>query len=248
MSFLLPRGDAGELPTIAIAHVPVDMIGAGQYGARSHPQRSFARRRGIQVRNADEGMSLRDVVGNAVRATRFVSKYHRLIATCAAIAASLGVVSVLLKPPPGVASFEMRLTPKPSENATAQSDENAQYFAAAEMDWKSPELVRRTLTALDSRPPTNDEVAAARERLKFDGIALATYHGAYSDRPATGPRSRVPGPAREGVRRLRGRKGAPGDQRSGRLSQGPALGKRKRALPDGVSTTRLQAESPGRAA
>jgi len=179
MSFLLSTGDPNDLPTIAIEHVPLDGLSARQ-GPRALG--GVPSSRGLQVRDAPEGMSFRDMVGGAVRATRFARRYRRWLVTSAAVGAFTGCVSVRINPPPGAAVFEMRLTPKPSESSGNQTDENAQYFAAAEADWKNPDLVRRTLVATGHPRPTREEVVKARERLRFDGVALSMYRGGYSDR------------------------------------------------------------------
>jgi hypothetical protein len=184
MSFLASRGDAASLPAIAIAHVPVDEI-APRQAPRSI--RSIPSSRGFRVRDAEQNLSFRDVVGGAVRATRFVRHNGRLLLNSVLFGAALGVLSARIRPPPGTAAFEIRFVPKPSENALNQSDDNAQFFSAAEMDFRSPELVRRTLADIGVRVPSTDELVRVRDRLKFEGIALGTYRGTFVD--TTGPRA-----------------------------------------------------------
>ncbi len=177
MSFLSQPEDPGRPSTIAISHVPIDAI--THQGVRSLAKFP-GQNRDLQFRAGDEGLTLHDVVGGIIRGGRFLRPYHPLIAGCVFAASFAGAASVRVKPPQGRAAFEIRLTPKPSDNPGTQSDDR--FFSAAEMDFRSPELIGRTLTALSPRPPTREEVVSARNRLQFDGIALGTYRATFTDR------------------------------------------------------------------
>jgi uncharacterized protein involved in exopolysaccharide biosynthesis len=103
-----------------------------------------------------------------------------LVLTC--VAAALGVATVFAMPPPSTAAFEVRLTPKTAQNPVYQFERaNVEFFASAETNFRSPELVRATLEALGEKSPPRAAIAQARDRLKFDTVGLRTYRGSYSD-------------------------------------------------------------------
>ena len=187
MTYLSPRNDEGDLPTVAIQYLPREMVGREQVPPllpRSGlpPRTRFAAEREILVRALDEGPSFRDLLSRLLKVIAFARRHLRLLVVCTFVAGAAGGASAFLLAPPSTAAFEVRLTPKTAVNPVQQFERaTVEFFASAETSFKSPDLVRKTLKALGEKSPKPDAVRRARDGLLFESVGLRTYRGTYED-------------------------------------------------------------------
>ncbi len=184
LSFLVP-GENGELPTVAIEHIPLGI--AARPAPRQLPPHAYQPRRAsypeFEVRSLDDGPSLRDLLGRIVTILRFLGRHRLALIVSGLVAAALGGVSAFVMPPAGVAEFEVKLTPKTATNPVEQVERpNVEFFGSAETAFRSRDLLRLTLGSLGEKTITDDLLTRTRDKLKFDSTGLMTYRGSYTDR------------------------------------------------------------------
>lgn len=184
LSFLVSR-EHGDLPTVAIEHVPFGGIsrppaalppvgGTFRGQVRSYPE--------FQVHSVEDGPTLRDLLARIVTVLRFFGRHRVALLVSMLIAAAVGGVSAFVMPPPGTAEFEVKLTPKTAQNPVQQFDgTNLEFFSSAETTFRSADLLRVTLASLGEKP-TDDLLMRTREQLKFDATGHLTYRGTYTDK------------------------------------------------------------------
>lgn len=185
LSYLVTQ-EEGDLPTVAIEHVPAAILAPPRLPALPASGFAWPARRAsnndIEVRALEEGISLRDVLTRLLVVVAFVRRHMRLFAALTSVPAAVAGASVFALPPPSTAAFEVRLTPKTAQNPVQQFERaNVEFFASAEMSFRSPALVRATLEAMGEKTSSQAAIFDARDRLQFDAVALRTYRGAYSD-------------------------------------------------------------------
>jgi uncharacterized protein involved in exopolysaccharide biosynthesis len=187
LSYLRPRGEGGDLPTVAMEHVPVELYGFRSpqgVSARAFPP--HAPRPDIEVRPMDAGASLHDALSKAIQVWRFFARHRAVFVVITVCAGALGALSAFVFPPAASAEFQLRLTPKTAENPFQQNERNdeapIEFLASAESNFTSPDLVRETLIGMGDKDPSSEAVGQARDRLHFDSVAHLTYKGTYSDR------------------------------------------------------------------
>jgi len=185
LSYLAPQSE--DLPTIVLEHVNAEIVRARQQPGSSSrdalvSRTAFKSHPEIAVRALDEGPSLHSVVRRVVTLVNFLRGHLGLFLLLPCAAAALAVASMFAMPPPSTAAFEVRLTPKTAQNPVHQFERaNVEFFASAETNFRSPELVRATLESLGEKGPSRAAVAEVRDRLKFESVGLQTYRGSYSD-------------------------------------------------------------------
>ena len=132
----------------------------------------------------DEGASFAEVVHRIVGLYRFMAHHFQLIIALLALGAGLGLVSVLVFPPPRAAFCEVKLQPQMKSNPVdpeRPTEDSLQFFRGAERAFTHPELVRSTLLTLDGVDPDEARVAAITSRLRFDPLDEHTYRATYQD-------------------------------------------------------------------
>lgn len=186
MSFLMSR-EHGDLPTVAIEHVPMARLSQpppqlpAHAGFQRLPAGSYPE---FQVHTVEDGPTLRDLLARLVTVLRFLRRHRTALLVSGLVAAAGGGVSSFVLPPPGTAEFEVKLTPKTAQNPVQQFDgTNLEFFSSAETTFRSPDLLRETLKALGDNP-TDETLTRIRDRLKFDATGHLTYRGTYTDRTA----------------------------------------------------------------
>lgn len=180
LSFLVSR-EHGDLPTVAIEHVP--MMGMSRPPPGLPPFRGHAGSYPeFQVHGVEDGPTLRDLLARIVTVLRFFGRHRVALLVSTLLAAAAGGLSAFVMPPPGTAEFEVKLTPRTAQNPVQQFDgNNLEFFSSAETTFRSPDLLRLTLTSLGEKP-TDDVLTRTRDRLKFDATGHLTYRGTYTDK------------------------------------------------------------------
>jgi hypothetical protein len=142
----------------------------------------------VQQRDPDEGMTLEEVVSRLAVAYRFLQQNFRLIAFFAGIGAFVGLVSVILLPPPGEAVCVLKLQPQIKANPVdaqwnrglSDDQQEVRFFASAETAFVQPELVAETLRKVTGHAPSEATVTSYADRLRLepgaDRIYKASYH------------------------------------------------------------------------
>lgn len=132
----------------------------------------------------DAGASFAEVVHRIVAVYRFLVHHSRLIFGMLAVGAGLGIVSVLVLPPPRTAYCEVKLQPQMKTNPVEPdrpTDDSLQFFRGAEHAFTHPELVRSTLLTLEGGDPDEARVGAITGRLRFEPLDEHIYRATYGD-------------------------------------------------------------------
>jgi pSer/pThr/pTyr-binding forkhead associated (FHA) protein len=141
--------------------------------------------------DADDGVSLRELIAHLVHAVRYVGERRRTVAIIVAVCSALGVASMLVVPPRSQAVIELKLLSQAKDNPVDQwrpPDEQAQtFFQAPERSFTHTELVAATLAKLEGTPSTEARVTEVASRLKLDSMGDHIYRASFTD-PVVGRR------------------------------------------------------------
>lgn len=138
----------------------------------------------------DEGpkITITDVLRKVRQVIAFFTPYWKSIAAMTIIGFALGAVSFYLAPPPRQATFQLALYPKSTENPMqTYTRVNVEFFRSAEINFKSPFLIKKTLQALGDQNVSLEKVDGIQQRLDFIRIGLGpapnmpsnTYQGTF---------------------------------------------------------------------
>jgi pSer/pThr/pTyr-binding forkhead associated (FHA) protein len=145
---------------------------------RSRPRASAPAMLLVPTEEPPKSLSLTDLVGAVRRYWVYLRRYGWMVALCTCVGIGGGIAYAQLRPPPGSAWFEMKLT------VGARSDDNnADFFTGAENTFRSLPLIRKALSDLGA--PTVSDAAAtyAQFQLNFKrmGYNSNVYRGEYED-------------------------------------------------------------------
>ncbi len=133
---------------------------------------------------AEDAVSLTDVVRTVKTYWVYTKRYGWLAATATFFGIAAGIAQARLNPPPGAAWFEMTLA---TETRGGEENEAVKApFVAAEGTFKSLPLIKRTLRELEA-PDASDAVASdVQAALSFEptGYNSKLFRGDYQDATA----------------------------------------------------------------
>ena len=130
-----------------------------------------------------KGASLDELIDKVMRLVAFVKRNWVPLFAATALFALVGTGSVLLSPPPTLASMKLRITMKAPGDVFQQKsarEEIEAFYNAAEQSFLSPSLVESTLQTINKKRPSRLDVTGALSALKFDGVAYSTYEGTFT--------------------------------------------------------------------
>lgn len=132
----------------------------------------------------EKEMSLEDIIAKIRGVVEFFRPYSRWILAFALMGGLLGLGMFFMSPPSRRAIFAMSLVANLAENPVAGTPSqrpSVEFFRSAELNFKSPALIEKTLAALGEVDAGPDRVAGIQNRLQFGATSLisSTYMGAY---------------------------------------------------------------------
>jgi pSer/pThr/pTyr-binding forkhead associated (FHA) protein len=130
-----------------------------------------------------DSVSLTDAVRTVKTYWGYARRYGWIISICACFGVALGIVQVLIHPPPGSAWFEMTLTP----SGRAEEDEAPQVFVGVESTFRSLPLIKKSLAELGATNVSDAMATDIQNALTFERVGFnnaKVYHGAYEDATA----------------------------------------------------------------
>ncbi len=175
-----PRGLSGASENNALVRIPAPYLPPPRYPA--------APRLTGHGQDDEEGPSLLEMIGKAIRAYRFVQRNGLLFGILTVLGVGIGIASLAILPASKEAHCEVKLLPQVKSNPMdAQQgrpyDEDAlQFFSGAERAFTDPELVAGTLKKLRGWAPDDSYVTAVVGRLKFEPLPDHIYRATYRDR------------------------------------------------------------------
>jgi uncharacterized protein involved in exopolysaccharide biosynthesis len=127
-------------------------------------------------------LSLTDAVRTVKTYWVYARRYGRLLGTGAAFGLGLGLLQVWIHPPPGSAWFEMSLVSS-DRAANGSDDARPPLFIGAESTFRSLPLIKKTLTDLGLRNPSDAFASDIQSELNFEPLSYDSkvYRGTYQD-------------------------------------------------------------------
>ena len=131
-------------------------------------------------------LSLTDVVRTVRTYWVYVRRYGALIATGAAFGLVLGLIQLWIRPPPGSAWFEISLASLERGAGAGGDADGPALFMGAESTFRSLPLIKKTLTDLGVKSPSDALASDVQAQLSFEPVTYNSkvYRGAYQDSSA----------------------------------------------------------------
>ena len=183
------QADAGD-GTLALP--PVGGVPRGQAHTHRHSNSAVALRPKVpavrtgavpQVLTApampDDGQ---DFLGLILRVLTFFRRYWLSILILSILGTAAGVASYKFIKPPAVATFQIDLSPKPSDNPIERARRmNLEFFRSAKQNFVRPSLIHQTLTELGEDDVTPNRIRQVQRRLEFrqDRGSQTLHVGSY---------------------------------------------------------------------
>jgi uncharacterized protein involved in exopolysaccharide biosynthesis len=126
----------------------------------------------------DEG----DAITLILRLLRFFKRYWLSFIILTLIGATAGVASYRFRRPPAVATFEIDLVPKPSDNPVERQHRmNLEFFRSATQNFVRPQLIADTLAELGETDLTPQRIRSIQRRLQLKRSrgSQTMYAGSY---------------------------------------------------------------------
>jgi uncharacterized protein involved in exopolysaccharide biosynthesis len=127
--------------------------------------------------------SLDEQIDKLLRVLAFFRRNWVPIFSATALFTLVATTTVFLSPPPTEATAKLRISMKSSEGLDrrpVQREEIAQFFSAAEQNFVSPSLVERTLTDIEKRRPSREDVSTTLSNLKLESTGYGTYEPSFT--------------------------------------------------------------------
>lgn len=126
-----------------------------------------------------------DPLGFIIRILDFIKRYWISMVVFSVLGAGVGVASYKFSKPPVVATFELQLLAKPTDNMMERGRRmNFEFFRSAQKGFTKPSLVRKTLKALGEEKVPPSQIRGVQTRLSLGQgnkrTAPDTYSGSYS--------------------------------------------------------------------
>lgn len=143
-----------------------------------------SRRRLEQDVDADEGLSLQEMLGKGIRVYRVVRKHFMAAGIILGVSLILAAISVIWLPPGSSAMCEVKLHPEertnPVDPTTSNAPKNTTLFESPERAFINASLIETTLKTL-GKPAQQDEVNSVQARLKLEPISENGYIASFSE-------------------------------------------------------------------
>lgn len=142
------------------------------------------RRRLEQDVEADEGVSLQEMLGKGIRIYRVVRKHFMAAGIILGLSLLAAAISVIWLPPGSSAMCEVKLHPEertnPVDPTTSTAPKNKSLFESPERAFINPTLIETTLKTL-GKPAYVEEVNAVQARLKLEPVSENGYIASFSE-------------------------------------------------------------------
>jgi pSer/pThr/pTyr-binding forkhead associated (FHA) protein len=133
-------------------------------------------------------LSLTDVVRTVRTYWVYARRYGGLLGTGAAFGLVLGLIQLWIHPPPGSAWFEISLASleRGAGAASAGEGDGPALFMGAESTFRSLPLIKKTLTDLGVKSPSDVLASDVQAQLSFEPVSYNSkvYRGTYQDASA----------------------------------------------------------------
>ena len=130
-----------------------------------------------------------DAIGIILKVLDFAKRYWMSVAFFTVVGVALGVASYKVSKPPAVATFEVQLIPKPTDNMMTRGRRmNFEFFRSAQKRFVRPSVIRASLQQLGEENINADRLRRVRDSLTFKQaskkVAKDIYEGSYQAKTA----------------------------------------------------------------